>query len=458
MSEPKVMDQQVGRRRENWASQVGFVLAAAGSAIGLGNIWRFPYLTGTNGGAAFVLIYLAAIILIGYPIMITEMAIGRKSQRNAYGAFAALAPGTPWWLVGALGVLTGFVILSYYSVVGGWGVAYVFKTLLGMLPKGTDFAGAFVGHITATWEPIFWHAVFMGVTTAIIAAGVVKGIQRWSEILMPMLAVCLFILVIRSVTLPGAMAGLSFYLKPDFSTINAKTLLDAVSQAFFSLSLGMGCMITYGSYVSSKEDLTRSAAYVVSLDTAAAFVAGLAILPAVFALGFEPGAGAGLTFITLPAVFAEMPLGGFFGVVFFFLISIAALTSAISLLEVVVAWLVDEKGWNRQRAALLTGIGCFLFGLPTTLGYGVLSNITFLGMDLLDTYDWIANSIFLPLGGLLTAIFAGYVWGTRNVAEEANKGSTGMAVGEWWAFLIRFVVPIAIAIIMLSGIYQKIAG
>ena len=458
MSEPKVMDQQVGRRRENWASQVGFVLAAAGSAIGLGNIWRFPYLTGTNGGAAFVLIYLAAIILIGYPIMITEMAIGRKSQRNAYGAFAALAPGTPWWLVGALGVLTGFVILSYYSVVGGWGVAYVFKTLLGMLPKGTDFAGAFVGHITATWEPIFWHAVFMGVTTAIIAAGVVKGIQRWSEILMPMLAICLFILVIRSVTLPGAMAGLSFYLKPDFSTINAKTLLDAVSQAFFSLSLGMGCMITYGSYVSSKEDLTRSAAYVVSLDTAAAFVAGLAILPAVFALGFEPGAGAGLTFITLPAVFAEMPLGGFFGVVFFFLISIAALTSAISLLEVVVAWLVDEKGWNRQRAALLTGPGCFLFGLPTTLGYGVLSNITFLGMDLLDTYDWIANSIFLPLGGLLTAIFAGYVWGTRNVAEEANKGSTGMAVGEWWAFLIRFVVPIAIAIIMLSGIYQKIAG
>ena len=283
MSEPKVMDQQVGRRRENWASQVGFVLAAAGSAIGLGNIWRFPYLTGTNGGAAFVLIYLAAIILIGYPIMITEMAIGRKSQRNAYGAFAALAPGTPWWLVGALGVLTGFVILSYYSVVGGWGVAYVFKTLLGMRPKGTDFAGAFVSHITATWEPIFWHAVFMGVTTAIIAAGVVKGIQRWSEILMPMLAICLFILVIRSVTLPGAMAGLSFYLKPDFSTINAKTLLDAVSQAFFSLSLGMGCMITYGSYVSSKGGLLTGAAYVVSRRYAAAFVAGLAILPAVFA-------------------------------------------------------------------------------------------------------------------------------------------------------------------------------
>ncbi len=457
MSEPK-MDQRIGQGRENWASQVGFVLAAAGSAIGLGNIWRFPYLTGTNGGAAFVVIYLAAIIFFGYPIMITEMTIGRKTQRNAYGAFAALSPGTNWWLVGALGVLTGFVILSYYSVVGGWGVAYLFKTLVGMLPKGTDFAGAFVGHITATWEPIFWHAVFMGVTTAIIAAGVVKGIQRWSEILMPMLAMSLIILVLRSVTLPGAMAGISFYLKPDFSNVTAKTVLDALSQAFFSLSLGMGCMITYGSYVSAEEDLTKSALYVVSMDTMAALFAGLAILPAVFALGFEPGAGAGLTFITLPAVFAEMPLGRFFGVVFFFLLCIAALTSAISLLEVVVAYLVDEKGWNRQRAAILTGTACFLFGLPTTLGYGALSHITFLGMDLLDTYDWITNSICLPLGALLTAIFAAYYWGTKNVAEEANRGSTGMAVGAWWAFLIRYVVPVAIAIIMLSGIYQRIAG
>lgn len=449
-----------GTSRENWASKLGFVLAAAGSAVGLGNIWRFPYMTGTNGGAVFVLIYLVIIFLIGYPLMVTEMTIGRKSQRNAIGAFKALAPNTPWWVVGGMGVLAGFVILSYYSVVAGWAVAYIFKTLAGALGAGTDFAGTFVGHISDVWGPIFWDAVFMGITIAIIAAGVVKGIERCARVLMPMLFLLLLVLIIRSVTLPGAGAGIAFYLKPDFSAVTGKTLLDAIAQAFFSLSLGMGCMITYGSYLRREDEIPNSALQVVGMDTAVALLAGFAIFPAVFAMGLDPAAGPGLTFITLPAVFAQMPLGTFFGALFFLLLSIAALTSAISLLEVVVAWLIDEKGWNRAKAAWIMGIVIFLVGLPTTLGYNVLSSFKMpgLGTDVLDTYDWIANSILLPLGGLLTAIFAGYVWGARKTQEEANIGAASLKLGDWYGLLIKYIAPLAIALVMITGIYNTFAG
>ncbi|OPL14013.1 MAG: Na+-dependent transporter [delta proteobacterium MLS_D] len=443
--------------RESWASRVGFVLAAAGSAVGLGNIWRFPYMAGEHGGAAFIIIYLIAIVLIGYPLMINEMILGRVSHRDPVGAFKSLAPGSPWWLVGALGVFTGFIILSYYAVVAGWSVAYIYKVIIAVRTPGIDHADAFVSHITSLWEPIGWQAFFMILTIGIIAAGVVKGIQRWVTILMPVLFVILILLILRAVTLPGAGEGIAYYLKPDFSQVTGRTLLGALSQAFFSLSLGMGVFITYGSYLSDKDEFTGNAASVIGLDTGVALLAGLAIFPALFALGFEPGAGPGLVFITLPAVFAQMPLGTLFGVLFFLLLTIAALTSAISLLEVVTAWLMDEKGWQRKKAALWMGIIIFVVGLPATLGYSALSGFSFpgLGTDVLDTYDWFANSIFLPLGGLLAAIFTGYVWGTRKARDEAAKNRNWLSLGAWWSFMVRYLAPVLIAAIMIMGLYDS---
>lgn len=452
-------------QREHWGSRVGFILAAAGSAIGLGNIWRFPFVTGTNGGAAFVVIYLIAIIFIGYPLMVSEITLGRKSQKNPIGAFLAIAPNSPWWIVGALGVFAGFLILSYYSVVAGWAVAYIFKALAGFtmdMDFGTMFyrtIGVDLGDgLTNIYTPILWHAVFMILTLSIIAAGVVKGIQRWVKILMPLLFVLLVALVLRAVTLPGAGAGITFYLRPDFSAITGRTFLAAIAQSFFTLSLGMGAMITYGSYLSSSENIGDNAAWVVGLDTAVAIIAGFAIFPAVFALGLEPGQGPGLTFVTLPAVFAQMPAGAFFGFLFFLLLAVAALTSAISLLEVVVAWLVDEKGWPRVKASLIIGVIIFIVGIPASLGYSVLGNITFLGLDVLDTYDWWANSIILPLGGLLTAIFVGYVWTAKKAQEYSNDPKGKIYVGDWYGFLIKYVVPAAIIIVMFFGLWDTFTG
>lgn len=444
--------------RESWTSRMGFILAAAGSAIGLGNIWRFPYITGEYGGAAFIVIYLLAIFLIGLPVMLNEMIIGRKTHLNPVGAFKALAPNSPWWLVGALGVLAGFTILSYYSVVGGWALAYIYKTAVGILSPGSDFAGLFVGHITSQWEPIWWHFVFMAITTGVVAAGVVKGIQRSVQVMMPLLFILMLVLIGRAITLPGAGEGLAFYLQPDFSNVSAQGVLAAIAQAFFTLSLGMGAIITYGSYMRDQDEIPGSAASVIGLDTTVAILAGFMIFPAVFSFGFDPSAGAGLTFITLPAVFAAMPAGVFFGVIFFILLSIAALTSAFSLLEVVVSWLTDERGWSRVPATLLLGTIIFLVGLLPCLGYNQLSGFSFLGFDVLDTMDWIANSIFLPLGGLLTAIFVGYVWGVKQAQDEGNKNSPLFRLGAFYGFLVKYVVPIVILVIMITGIYDTVSA
>jgi len=444
--------------REHWASRLGFILAAAGSAIGLGNIWRFPYMTGEHGGAAFIVIYLFAVVLIGYPLVVNETILGRASQKSPVGAFKTLAPDSPWWLVGALGVFTGFAILSYYAVVAGWSVAYIYKVIVAVMSPGIDHARVFQQHITSVWEPLIWQAVFMLLTVGIIAAGVVNGIQKWATILMPILFILLLVLVVRSVTLPGASEGIIYYLKPDFSAVTGRTILGAISQAFFSLSVGMGVFITYGSYLQRKDEIPVSAASIVGLDTVVALLAGFAIFPAVFALGFSPGAGPGLVFITLPAVFAQMPFGMFFGVLFFVLLGIAALTSAISLLEVVSAWLIDEKGWQRKQAAVVMGLIIFVVGVPASLGYSVFSGVLcpVIKTDLLDTYDWLANSVFLPLGGVLSAIFVGYVWGAPKAVHEANRGCTGFTIGRGWVFLVRYIVPLMILLIMAAGIYDNL--
>lgn len=443
------------KQREQWGSRVAFILAAAGSAVGLGNIWRFPYVVGTNGGAAFVFIYLIITALIGYPLMVTEMSMGQKTKKNAVGAFKDLAPNTPWWISGSLGVIAGFVILSFYSVVAGWAMSYFTKTVTGELGVGTDFVASFLGHISSDWAPLIWHFVFMALTLGIIGLGVVKGIERTVKVLMPALFVLLVALVVRALTLPGAGAGIEFYLSPNFGDITAQTFLSAVGQAFFTLSLGMGCMITYGSYLNKKENITDNAAWVVGLDTGIALLAGLAIFPAVFALGFDPEVGAGLAFITLPAVFAAMPGGTLFGALFFLLLTVAAITSAISLLEVVVAWIIDEKGWSRRKASLIIGGLIFLLGIPASLSEGRWSDFTLIGMNFFEFLDFFQESILLPFGGLLTAIFAGYVWTAKKTREHANLNESKIVLGTWFDFFIKYIVPVAIIVVMIAGLVDK---
>ncbi|ACB84290.1 sodium-dependent transporter [Natranaerobius thermophilus] len=445
-------------QREQWKSKLGFVLAAAGSAVGLGNVWRFPFVTGEEGGAAFLIIYIIAIIIIGYPLMVTEISLGRHTQRNPVGAFKSIAPNTPWWLVGALSVLTGFVILSYYSVIAGWSLSYIVKSLAGF-PIGIEATEQLFGeHTTSLFEPIFYHFLFMAIVVGVISAGVVKGIQRVVTFLMPVLVVLLLAVVIRAVTLPGAGEGLAFLFRPDFSAVSWDTILAAIGQSFFTLSLGMGAILTYGSYLSKNDEIPNSSVQVIGADALIAIISGMAIFPAVFALGFDPGEGPGLVFVTLPAVFAEMPVGGLFGFLFFVLLSIAALTSAISLLEVVVAYFVDEKQWPRKKASATIGLVAFIVGLFPVLGYSALDHVTFMGMDILDTYDFIADSIMLPLGGAMIAFFAGHVWGTRNVMEEANKSATGIRIGDWAAPLLKYIIPIGVIIVMIVGIIETIGG
>ncbi len=445
------------RKRETWGSRVGFVMAAAGSAIGLGNIWRFPYLVGKNGGAAFVIIYLAIVILIGLPVMIAEVGLGRFTRRNPVGAFTKAAPNSGWRIVGVLGVITGCGILSYYSVVAGWAIGYTLKAATGAFATLTDpgqtgkLFGQFVGD---AWTVLALHAVFMALTVTVVIGGVRRGIERWTLILMPALFLMLLLLVFRSLTLEGAEKGIAFYLQPDFSKVTATTFLAALGQAFFSLSIGMGVMITYGSYLPAREDVVISTAYVCLFDTLAALLAGLAIFPALFAVAeVEPTQGAGLAFVVLPAIFHRIPFGGLFGTVFFILLTVAALTSAISLLEVCVAYLTDEKGWTRKGACWLVGVVSFLLGIPAALSNGAstfLSNLPVLQMGFLDLMDTIFGNLALTLGALFLCLFVGWRWGPKEALAGAIEGSAYPGLGQPWLFLIRYLCPVAIGTILLQ--------
>lgn len=434
--------------RETWGSKTGFWLAAAGSAVGLGNIWRFPYLTGANGGAAFVLIYLLIVFTIGVSVMLAEFVIGRSAKLNPVGAFAKLKGGA-WPIIGWMGVAAGFVILSYYSVIGGWTIKYIISSFTGLINPATDTTGYFLGFIGNGPQAVLFHALFMVATIYVVYRGVGKGIEGWCKILMPALLLLLVILIVRAVTLPGAGAGLSFYLNPDLSKITSKTLLAALGQAFFSLSLGMGAMITYGSYITKKVSLPQSAATVTFLDTAIAFLAGFVIFPTVFAFGIEPGAGPGLTFITLPSVFAMMPGGQIWSAMFFLLLFIAALTSAISLLEVVVAYVTDAQGWPRHKASLVIGAVIFLLGIPSALSNGAVP-INVFGMAFLDAMDFLASNILLPLGGIFIALFVG--WVIKDIAKKETTSEGAFPLEKVWIWICRIVAPVAIFIIFLGGL------
>ncbi|MHC8492013.1 sodium-dependent transporter [Thalassospira sp. SM2505] len=440
-------------KREHWGSRLGFILAAAGSAVGLGNIWKFPYMAGENGGGAFLIIYLALVFTIGISVMLAEFVIGRMSEKNAIGAFAKLKGGL-WPVVGFFGVAAAFIILSFYSVVAGWTISYMIKSLSGALAIEDPAAlgNIFGDFISDPVSPLIYHAIFMALTVLVVLAGVGSGIERASKILMPALFALLIILIIRSVTLPGGEEGVAFLLAPDFSKVTWNTVSDALSQAFFSLSLGMGAMITYGSYLSKKENIASSAGWVTLLDTAVAVMAGLLILPAVFAFGFDPSAGPGLTFITLPAVFAHMPMGSVFAFMFFLLLAIAALTSAVSILEVVVAYFVDDRGVSRKTAAIVIGVIIFALGIPSSLSLGVMSDVTFFGKSFFDLMDFISSNLLLPIGGLFISLFVGWViWGKAKEEIAAHNG----VVPAWisaWGLIVKFVAPVAIAFILLKGL------
>lgn len=442
------------QRREQWNSSIGFIFAAAGSAIGLGNIWRFPTVVGQNGGGAFVLLYLLIVFLVGIPVLIVELTLGREAQRNVVGAFRRLRAGRPWIIIGVLGLAAGFIILSFYSVIAGWSVAYIFKFLMGdftnLSPSGIQAQfGNLVAHPTI---PLLWHGLFMAMTVGIVILGVAKGIERWSKILMPVLLVLLLVLGLRSTTLEGAREGVYWLLRPDFSQLSFNTVLVALGQAFFSLSLGMGAMMTYGSYLSKRENIPRNAMYIALADVAIALLAGLVIIPAVFAFGLDPEIGPPLIFVTLPSVFESMPLGNFFGTLFFFLLSIAALTSAISLLEVVVAYFVDELKWGRLLAAPLVGFVIFLLGVPSSLSNGPLAHLQLWGLGILDFKDWFTANLVLPLGGLLMVIFVGWAWGKGRAVSAVEAEGQRFALREHWFALVRWILPAALAYILYSGL------
>ncbi|MCK5730717.1 MAG: sodium-dependent transporter [Draconibacterium sp.] len=443
------------QNRDKFSSRFGVIAAAAGSAVGLGNIWKFPYIAGIYGGAAFLFVYLAFIVAIGLPVMLSELIIGRKSQRNAFGAFKVLAPGTPWKYIGILGVSAAFLILSFYGVVAGWSVQYIILSIQdGFSSKSPEeITSLFTTLTKSPIKPVILQLGFMVATGAIVIVGVKKGIEKYTKILMPLLVVILIGLAIKSVSLEGAKAGLDFLFKPDFSKLTGEGVLSALGHAFFTLSLGMGTLITYGSYIRKDNNLIRTVVEVTVADTVIAILAGVAIFPAVFAFGIEPTEGPGLIFVTLPNVFHQMPGGFAFSILFFVLLTVAALTSSISILEVVVAYFKEEFKMSRKGATILGTILISMLGVLCSLSMGVLEPYTIFGLNIFDLMDWISANLLLPIGGLFIALFIGWFFGRKKVEEEvANGGKLTGALLSVFIFLVKFIAPIAIAIVLMNKV------
>lgn len=444
--------------RANFGSKLGVILASAGSAVGLGNIWRFPFETGNHGGAAFILIYLGCVLFFGIPIMVAEFSIGRHSRANTAGAYRILAPGTQWRWVGRMGVLAGFLILGYYSVVAGWTLEYIIQAATNAFAgqSANDFIASFNGFVSNPWRPALWMIVFMLMTHFIIVKGVERGIEKSAKIMMPMLFILLIVLAVCSISLPGAGAGIEFLLKPDFSKVNGSVLLGAMGQAFFSLSLGMGCLCTYASYFRNDTNLTKTALNVGWIDTMVAILAGFIIFPAAFSVGIQPDAGPSLLFITLPNVFQQafgnLPwLAVILSIMFYVLLALAALTSTISLHEVVTAYLHEEFNLTRGRAAKLVTAGCTVLGVLCSLSLGVGKELTIFGLTLFDLFDFVTAKIMLPLGGFFIAIFTGWYLDKRIVWEEvSNNGTLPKAIYRIWLFLLKYIAPIGIGFIFIN--------
>ena len=536
------------QKRETWGGTIGFVLAAAGSAIGLGNIWKFPYITGMNGGGAFVIVYLICIFLLGTPLMLSEIAIGRKTARNPYGAFkeispagskfsyilgallllqavlmiysgvdnvidngtnsgmigfgivSALAGGLIIWkgvaMVGLFSILTGLAILSYYSVVGGWILQYVYLSFSQNIQFASvaEAKSAFGDFISQPWKVAALHLGFMVLCAAMLWGGIRNGVERWSKVLMPALLLLLIAVIIRGVTLPGAIEGVKFFLYPDFSKLSTGSVLEALGHSFYSLSLGMGIMITYGSYMKKQENILRTSVFIIILDTFAALMAGLAIFPAVFAMNYEPAAGPSLIFQVLPVAFNHFPggFGWFWAGLFFTMLTIAAFTSGASLLEMGVTFLMDQLKWSRKKAIAVLFVIISLLGVLSAISVAGWENLPWLKKafdfcfspdhvkgSFFDVLDYITSNWCLPISGMMTAIFAGWLWKAQNAANELREGDTnglmdanlllllcgfrkdpfykpmlnnGLTFTLLWALLTRFFAPIVILFVFLHSL------
>jgi NSS family neurotransmitter:Na+ symporter len=441
--------------RDSFGSRFGVIAATAGSAIGLGNIWRFPYVAGENGGAAFLIIYLGFVLVIGIPVMLSEFFIGRNSQMNVFGAFRKLAPGRPWYLTGLMGVTAAFMILAFYTVVAGWTLEYIYQSLVNGFAgqSASQLNDMYNSFISSTWRPLIWFFVFMGLTSAIIMAGVHKGIEKYTKILMPVLLLLLFALVIRSVTLPGAGRGLDFLFRPDFSKITPSIILVALGQSFFSLSIGMGTLITYGSYIRKEENLGFTALSVAMADTFIAILAGIAIFPAVFAFNIEPGSGEGLVYITLPNIFNQMPGGYLFSLIFFILLTVAALTSTISVLEVIVAFFVEELKLKRKIATVIAAGSVSVIGVLCVLSFSTMADTKIFGFTVFQLLDFSSANVFLPLGGLFIVLFVAWFINRKVINNElTNNGKIKAGYIPFYLFVIKFIAPLAIAFIFLQGV------
>lgn len=446
-------------KRETFSSGLAVFFATLGSAVGLGNIWKFPYLTGQYGGGAFLAVYFLCILFVGLPIMVSEFYIGRKTRKNAVGALEELKPGTGWKYIGIMGALSSYLIMFFYSCVAGWVYFYLFKAIKG------DFAGITMANAQSQFgdvimgpvSPIVWQFIVMGVVATILAMGVKDGIEKITKTLMPLLFVLIIICDIRALTLPGAGEGINFLLQVDFSKLTAAAVLTALGLAFFKLSLGMGTMITYGSYFTADNNLFGTAAKVALSDTLVSLLAGIAIFPTVFSFGLEPSAGPGLLFMTIPLVFSQIPFGNVLLVAFFFLTSIAATTAMLSLVEVPLAYFTEERGVARPKAAVINAAVIAIIGILATLSVdksSVLGSYTFLGRGFFDWFDYISSNVLLPVGGLLIAIFIGYRVKKEDLKRElSNHGRLHIdAILNIYYFILRYVTPALLLIVFLNSV------
>lgn len=442
-------------KRDSFGSRMGVIMAAAGSAVGLGNIWRFPYILGENGGGAFLIIYLVIIFSIGIPVMMSELVIGRRTQRNPVGAFRMLSSRRPWYLVGMMGIVAAFMILAFYTAVAGWTLEYIYQILAGGIQgkSSAELTVMFDAFRSESLRPALWFSIFLLATAGIVLGGVRKGIEKSSKILMPLLLILLLLMCVKSLTLPGAGKGVEFLFKPDFSKITGTTVLMALGQAFFSLSIGMGTLITYGSYIPKDNNLASTAVQVSMVDLLIAVLAGIAIFPAVFAFGISPSSGEALTFIVLPAIFQQITGGMIFAFTFFFLLAIAALTSTISVLEVIVAYFSEQLNLSRRTAIIIATASMFILGISASLSWGVMSNVKIFNLNIFDLFNYTTANILLPLGGLLIVAFLGWFFpGSSTRDELSNGGTLHLRYYSLYRFAIRFLAPLAIALVFLNGL------
>ena len=445
--------------RGSFGSQLGVILASAGSAVGLGNIWRFPTEVGRGGGAAFILIYLGFILLLAMPVMLCEFIIGRSARSNAIGAFQKLSPGKPWIAAGVMGVLGGFLVLSFYSVVAGWTLHYTIASGLGQLQGGADYSQAFTVFVSDPWQPIIYLAIFLLLTHLVVARGIQHGIERYSKLMMPMLLVIICLLVCFSLTMPGATEGIRFLLQPDLNKVTPDVVLGAMGQAFFSLSVGLGCLVTYSSYFNKETRLVKSAINVCVIDTMVAVLSGFIIFPTVFSVGIAPDAGPGLVFITLPNVFnltfGEMPFVGYiFALLFYVLLLLAALTSSISMHEICTAFISEHFQTSRCKAAIVVTFICLLLGACCSLSFGPWQEVTVFGRGFFDFFDFTVTKFLMPLGGLLMTLFVGWYLDRKIVEQQlTNDGAISVRLMRPLLVLIRWVAPLGILVIFINEIF-----